>query len=72
VVELGFLRSLLIFFEAAGKRPPVLDQDPEGRSDRVIGYRRLELAAAVRSSAVAVGLVLDQCAGSYSPQEDCG
>jgi hypothetical protein len=60
-VDLGFLRGLLIFVGEVGKHRLALDQHPERRSDRVIGYGRLELEAAMRPSAAVVGLILDQC-----------
>jgi hypothetical protein len=58
VVDLGFLRGPLIFVEEAAKHWPTLDRHLGEIGDRVIGYGRAELAAAMRSSAVVVGLVL--------------
>ena len=58
VVDLGFLRGPLIFVEEAAKHRPALDPHLREVSDRVIGYGRAELAAAMRSPAVVVGLVL--------------
>jgi hypothetical protein len=57
VVDLGFLRGPIIFVEEAAKHRSALDPDLGEVSDRVIGYGRVELAAAMRSSAVVVGLV---------------
>ena len=58
VVDLGFLRGPLIFVEEAAKHRPALDPHLGEVSDRMIGYGRAELAAAMRSPAVVVGLVL--------------
>ena len=58
VVDLGFLRGPLIFVEEAAKHRPALDPHLGEVSDRVIGHGRTELAAAMGSSAVVVGLVL--------------
>jgi hypothetical protein len=58
VVDLGFLRGPLIFVEEAAEDGPALDPHLGEVSDRVIGYGRAELAAAMRSPAVVVGLVL--------------
>jgi hypothetical protein len=57
VVDLGFLRGPLILVEEAAEDGTTLDPHPGEVSDRVIGYGRAELAAAMRSSAVVVGLV---------------
>jgi len=56
VVDLGFLRGPLIFVEEAARHRPALDPHLGEVSDRVIGYGRAELAAAMRSPAVVVGL----------------
>ena len=58
VVGLGFLRGPLILVEEAAEDGSALDPHLGEVSDRVIGYGRVELAAAMRSSAVVVGLVL--------------
>jgi hypothetical protein len=58
LVDLGFLRGPLILVEEAAEDGSALDPHLGEVSDRVIGYGRVELAAAMRSSAVVVGLVL--------------
>ena len=58
VVDLGFLPGPLIFVEEAAKHRSALDPHLGEVSDRVIGYGRVELTAAMRSSDVVVGLVL--------------
>ena len=58
LVDLGFLRGPLVFVEEAAKHRPALDPHLGEVSDRMIGYGRAELAAAMRSPAVVVGLVL--------------
>jgi hypothetical protein len=58
VVDLGFLRGPLILVEEAAKHRSALDLHLGEVSDRVIGCGRVELAAAMRSSAVVVGFVL--------------
>jgi hypothetical protein len=58
VADLGFLRCSLIFIEEAAKNQSALDPHLGKVGDRVIGYGRVELAAAMRSSAVVVRLVL--------------
>ena len=58
VVDLGFLRGPLILVEEAAEDGSALDPDLGEVSGRVIGYGRVELAAAIRSPAVVVGFVL--------------
>ena len=58
VVDLGFLRGPLILVEEAAEDGPTLDPHLGEVSDRVTGYGRVELVAAMRSSAVVVRLVL--------------
>jgi hypothetical protein len=58
VVDLGFLRGPLILVEEAAEDGSALDPRLGEISDRVIGYGRVELATAMRSPAVVVGLVL--------------
>jgi hypothetical protein len=58
VVDLGFLRGPLILVEEAAEDGSALDPHLGEVSGRVIGYGRVGLAAAMRSSAVVVGLVL--------------
>ena len=58
VVDPRFLRGPLILVEEAAEDGSALDPNLGEVSDRVIGYGRVELAAAMRSSAVVVGLVL--------------
>ena len=56
--DLGFLRGPFIFVEEAAEDGSALDPHLGEVSDRVIGYGRVELAAAMGSSAVVMGLVL--------------
>jgi hypothetical protein len=56
VVDLGFLRGPLILVEEASEDGSAVDPYLGEVSDRVIGYGRAELAAAMRSPAVVVGL----------------
>jgi hypothetical protein len=70
VVDLGFLRSPLIFVEEAANHRSAPDPHLGEVSDRVIGYGRAELAAAMRSPAVVVGLVLGQDAPQMAFPED--
>jgi len=58
VVDLGFLRGPLILVGEAAEDGPALDPHLGEVGGRVIGYGRVELAAAMRPSAVVVGLVL--------------
>jgi hypothetical protein len=58
VVDLGFLRGPLILVEEATEDGSAVDSYLGEVSDRVIGYGWAELAAAMRSPAVVVGLVL--------------
>jgi hypothetical protein len=60
VVDLGFLRGPLILVEEAAEDGPALDLGQGEASDRVIGYGRVEVAAAMRSPAIVVGLVLGE------------
>ncbi len=57
VVDLGFLRGPLVLVEEAAEDGPALDPPLGEVSDRVIGCAWVELAAAMRSPAVVVGLV---------------
>jgi hypothetical protein len=58
VVGQGFLRGPLILVEEAAEDGSALDPHLGEVSDRVIGHGRVQLAAAMRSSAVLVSLVL--------------
>jgi lactate dehydrogenase-like 2-hydroxyacid dehydrogenase len=58
VADLGFLRGPHIFIEEAAEHRSALDPHLGEVSDGVIGYGRVELAAAMRASAVVVRLVL--------------
>jgi hypothetical protein len=61
---------MLVFADAAAKDGPALDPLLRRVRDRVIGSRRAELAAAMGTASVVMGLVLGQDRPQMLPAED--